>query len=185
MPRFDKLLVLDIDETLIHSTLERLDREPDFIVDPYFVYKRPGVDHFLESCLDWFEVGIWTSATRYYAEEIIKNLIGDISRISFLWCRERCTRRFDYSTREEYYLKDIKKLKRRGYNIEKIIIIEDSRQAVQRNYGNAIIVQEYRGEANDDELVKLLLYLEKLGTAENVRTIEKRYWRYKIAINLS
>lgn len=179
MPRFDKLLVLDIDETLLYSSLEHLGREPDFVVAPYFVYKRPGVNKFLETCFDWFEVGIWTSATADYSEEILKNLMSNISRISFLWCRDKCTRRFDYETLREYYLKDIKKLKKKGYKIEKIIVIEDSRQAVQRNYGNAIIVQEYQGETNDDELLKLLRYLEKLGTVENVRTIDKRNWRNK------
>lgn len=179
MPRFDKLLVLDIDETLIYSTLEKLGREPDFVVAPYFVYKRPGVDKFLETCLEWFEVGIWTSAAADYAEEVIKNLMGNISRVSFLWCRERCTRKFDYEAHREYYLKDIKKLKKKGYEIEKIIVIEDSRMATKRNYGNAIIVQEYRGETNDDELFKLLHYLEKLGKVEKVRTIDKRNWRNK------
>lgn len=171
------MLVLDIDETLIYSTLEKLDREPDFVLGPYFVYKRPGVDKFLETCLDWFEVGIWSSATADYAEEIIENLAADSSRVSFLWSRGRCTPGFDYEALGQYYLKDIKKLKNKGYKVEKIIVIEDSWKAVERNYSNAIIVREYRGQANDDELLKLLSYLEKLGKAENVRTIEKRNWR--------
>jgi carboxy-terminal domain RNA polymerase II polypeptide A small phosphatase len=36
-----KLLILDLDETLIHATSKKLSREPDFIVFDYFVYKRP------------------------------------------------------------------------------------------------------------------------------------------------
>lgn len=42
-----KLLILDLDETLFYATEEKLDREPDFVVGQYFVYKRPFVGLFL------------------------------------------------------------------------------------------------------------------------------------------
>lgn len=35
------LLILDLDETLIHSIETKLDVEPDFYFEPYYVYKRP------------------------------------------------------------------------------------------------------------------------------------------------
>ena len=67
MPRFSKLLVLDLDETLIYATddyAELDEPEPgDFSVGPYLVRRRPGVEEFLARCLEWFEVGIWTAST--------------------------------------------------------------------------------------------------------------------------
>jgi RNA polymerase II subunit A small phosphatase-like protein len=146
------------------------------------VYKRPGVDRFLENCLKRFEVGVWTSATRDYAQEIIRNLFGDIRKLSFLWCREKCTPRINndensLTFRSRYYVKDLKKFKKKGYPLEKIIVVEDSYKAVSRNYGNAVIVREYRGMADDDELFRLSDYLKILGSVENVREIEKRNWR--------
>ena len=179
---FDKLLVLDIDGTLIYSTETKLDREHDFEVGSYYVYKRPGVDRFLENCLKWFEIGIWTSATRDYAREIIRNLFGDIQKLSFMWCREKCTPRINddensLTFRSRYYIKDLKKLKKKEYLLEKIIVVEDSYKAVSRNYGNAVIVREYRGSADDDELFRLSDYLQILGSVRNVRKMEKRNWR--------
>lgn len=38
-----KLLILDIDETLIHATEKQLELEHDFETQWYFVYKRPLV----------------------------------------------------------------------------------------------------------------------------------------------
>jgi hypothetical protein len=51
--RFDKLLVLDLDETLIQAH-ERLDRAPEFQVGPYQIIRRPGLDRFLEFALNHF-----------------------------------------------------------------------------------------------------------------------------------
>lgn len=37
------LVVLDLDETLIHSSDHALDRDADFRVDRHHTYKRPGL----------------------------------------------------------------------------------------------------------------------------------------------
>ena len=43
------LLILDLDETLIHATSCPLETAPDFTAGPYLVYKRPGLDIFIET----------------------------------------------------------------------------------------------------------------------------------------
>ena len=45
-----KLLILDLDETLIFATERPLTREADFRVGPYHVYGRPGLADFLDQC---------------------------------------------------------------------------------------------------------------------------------------
>ncbi|MFH1891254.1 MAG: HAD family hydrolase [Candidatus Zixiibacteriota bacterium] len=177
MPKFDKLLVLDIDETLVYATKEKLERDEDFTVGPYAVYKRPGVDEFLTKCLDLFEVGVWTSASEDYATEVIDHLFDGKREPSFLWTSDRCTKSYDYELQHLQYIKDIKKLKRKGYRKESIIIVEDSKEKMQRNYGNAILVGEYLGDRNDSELSELLKYLEELGSVEDVRAVDKLRWR--------
>lgn len=79
--RFDKLLVLDLDETLIYATMFALDRDFEFQVGLACAYKRPGVDRFLATCLEWFRVGIWTSATQPYADDVVSHLFPDPSCI--------------------------------------------------------------------------------------------------------
>lgn len=45
-----KLLILDLDGTLIFATERPLTREADFRVGPYPVYGRPGLPDFLDQC---------------------------------------------------------------------------------------------------------------------------------------
>ena len=49
------LVVLDLDETLIHATKNELDRKADFQVFDYHVYKRPFLKKFFtkRSSMEW------------------------------------------------------------------------------------------------------------------------------------
>ncbi|MEM7155405.1 MAG: HAD family hydrolase [Myxococcota bacterium] len=174
---FDKLLVLDLDETLIHATTRELAATPDFEVGPFVVYRRPGVEQFLEYCLGAFAaVGVWTSSTMSYAAEVIEHLV-DPKRLHFLWARERCTIRVDPETREYEYLKDLKKLRRRGFDKRKIIAVDDTPAKFQRSYGNLVRIRAFEGEPEDRELQVLTRYLQRLGSVPDVRAVEKRFWR--------
>ncbi|MCA9657508.1 MAG: HAD family hydrolase [Myxococcales bacterium] len=175
-PRFDKLLVLDLDETLVHAVNAPLGRMPAQQVGPYAIYHRPGVVDFLERCLASFEVGIWTASTLEYAHPVLNGLV-DRDRLAFIWGRERCTLRHDPETHEYEHLKDLKKLRRRGYRREKVLFVDDTPGKIARSYGNYVRVAPYYGAHEDDELPLLADYLEHLGPAEDVRPIEKRGWQ--------
>src|SRR4030042_3197821 len=94
----DKLLILDIDETLIYASEMHLDFEPDFMIMPYYVYKRPHVDEFLIFCQEEFQVAIWTSGTEDYALAIINLLFPENYPLAFMFSRARCTCRYDHGT---------------------------------------------------------------------------------------
>lgn len=171
-----KLLVLDLDETLIYATEERIEKY-DFIVGSYRVLKRPYLETFLYFCARHFELGIWTSSTESYAKEIVKHILAKDINISFLWARERCIKEMDLDLYEINYIKDLKKLKRRGYDLETIIMVDDTPEKLKRNYGNLVRIEPFFGDKNDIELSKLEIYLKKLKDVENIRAIEKRTWR--------
>lgn len=78
---------------------------------------------------------------------------------------------------EEYYLKNLKKVKHRGYDLAKVLIVDDSPEKVQRHYGNAIYVTPFHGSPDDSELRLLSGYLRSLHPVDDVRRIEKRNWR--------
>lgn len=65
-----KLLILDLDETLIHAVEQPLERTADFKTDFYYVYKRPFVNEFLEFCFQTFKVGVWITAGEYFARDV-------------------------------------------------------------------------------------------------------------------
>ncbi len=56
------LLILDVDETLIHATDKELNQKVDFKIFDYYVYKRPFLDEFLEEVKTDFQMAIWSSA---------------------------------------------------------------------------------------------------------------------------
>ena len=51
-----KLLILDLDETLLYATQAHLGREPDFFFFGYHCYLRPHVREFIAYCLAHFGV---------------------------------------------------------------------------------------------------------------------------------
>lgn len=58
------LLILDLDETLIYATEEPLVHPCDFEVAPCCVYRRPFLAEFVEAAFAWFDVAVWSSASR-------------------------------------------------------------------------------------------------------------------------
>jgi TFIIF-interacting CTD phosphatase-like protein len=170
------LLILDLDETLIYATEEPLPREPDFVVGPYFVYRRPYLDEFLTSCSACFRLAVWSSATEEYVRPIVERILPTGVEPAFVWGRGRCVRRYDPELREEYQVKDLKKVRRMGYRLERVLIADDTARKVERQYGNAVYVPPYFGDPEDDLLPRLARYLVSLRDATNVRTVEKRGW---------
>lgn len=170
------LLVLDLDETLVHATRTRLRRACDFETDSYHVYLRPGVAEFLEGIQADFEVGVWTSSTEAYAKRVVQRLLPDGYPLSFLWCRDRCTLRWDPETQERYWHKNVQKLKRRGYDLSRVLCVDDSPEKFEQSYGNYIRVPSYEGDPNDNILPRLLEYLPGLRDVADVRRVEKRGW---------
>ncbi len=101
----------------------------------------------------------------------------DANRLEFFWDRTRCTRYSDLDTRDTVYLKDLKKLTRRGYKRDRILFVDDSPEKLRRSYGNLVQAKPFDGDLNDHELPALGRYLTTLSAQPNVRTLEKRFWR--------
>ena len=173
------LLILDLDETLIYATRQWKDPDFAFTAGPYAVYMRPYVEQFLNNMAEQYEIAVWTRAGDDYTEEVINNL-PFAKDPAFVWTRQRCTRVFDREKHKEIYIKDFKKVKRAGYDIKRVLIVDDSRAAAARNYGNLVLVKRYEGEPDDNELLLLEKYLKKIVGVKNVRSIDKRSWRSEI-----
>ena len=174
------LLTLDLDETLIYSSESKLYYPEDFIVGEYFVYKRPGLEKFLDFVSGHFDVAIWTSSTEDYAQDIVKNIVPENYSLHFIYGRTKCTLKYLFDYYEYVYLKNLSKLKRLNYSLERILIVDDSPEKIRMNYGNHIGVVPFTGSKADNELFLLIKYLDKIKSISNVRKIEKRGWRSEI-----
>ena len=173
----DKLLILDLDETLVHVTEKELAFSADFKFDKYHVHKRPYLEEFLVDISKHFTIGIWSSADDAYVMEIVKSIKPENVAFEIVWGRSRCSIKRDYDLDNYIFEKRLDKLKKKGFRLEQIIIVDDTPEKSRTNYGNAIYIQEFLGDKADEELKHLLDYLLTLKKVENIRRIEKRGWR--------
>ena len=174
-----KLIILDIDETLIHATENKLEREPDFESELYYVYKRPYVHEFIEFCFAHFSVAVWTTAGDKFADHVVTNLFENDKRLEFVWSRNRCTPIFERELHEHGHLKNLAKVKKKGFPLEHVIMIDDTPSKLRKSYGNLVRVNEFVGDPKDNELLILMKYLKDLKSEENIRKVEKRGWQNK------
>lgn len=184
------LLILDLDETLIHARETPLERAADFIAYGYHVYRRPFLTDFLESCMRDFEVAVWSSASDDYVRMVVHAIFPRSSKLHFVWGRSRASLRrvmtedgasFYDPWSHQHYLKPLAKVRRAGWNLDRVLIVDDTPEKCIRNYGNAIYPIAYEGDLADRELPLLGRYLSSLKDVPNVRRIEKRRWRSEMA----
>jgi len=200
-----KNLILDLDGTLIDaqtpagaSSALILGRSPPaHICGPDLghlrIYKRPGLDAFLEWCFDNFDnVGIWTLSAPEWLDEVLDNVMSHFPRHrwSLLWTGERATKvRCSRMMPDVKFVKDLKKvfrnkeLRRRGFTRWNTLIVEDAAGNCVRNYGNAVYVSAFDvvSSQRDEELHHLMTYFERsMLPCANVRCIEKRPWLTEI-----
>ncbi|MQM01551.1 hypothetical protein Taro_034307, partial [Colocasia esculenta] len=121
-------LVLDLDETLVHSTLEHC-ADADFTFPVFFnmkehtvyVRRRPYLHVFLERVAQLFEIVIFTASQSIYAEQLLDILDPGKKLISQRIYRESCI----FS--EGSYTKDLTIL---GVDLAKVVIIDNSPQVI-------------------------------------------------------
>jgi len=148
------LLVLDLDETLVHATERKLEIDTDFQYADYFVYRK-------------------------YVEGIVEKIKPENIEFEFVWGRTRCTTKRDYQLDEYVHEKRLKKVKKKGFPIERILMIDDSPEKTKDNYGNVVYVTAFEGDQTDSELKILAEYLNSIKDNQNVRSFEKRGWKSK------
>lgn len=162
-------LALDLDETLIHSTLYPIPN-PDFTFTVatsdgnrivFFVLVRPGAIDVLEELGNLYEIVIFTSSIKSYADPII-DFLDKNKVIKFRLYREDCT---DF---DGIYVKDLSNFNRK---LEKIIIVDNSSVSYLLQPYNAIFVTTWTGDVNDPELYTLIRFLKDKSHAESVYDI--------------
>lgn len=179
----DKLLILDLDETLVHAAHDALPAGPgNFRAGPYHVYKRPHVDAFLDGALARFaRVAVWTSSSEAYAAQVVSGLFPEgTDTLAFVWSAARCTPRHDPEADEWVSCKRLRKVRRcLRVPLGSVIVVDDSPEKWRTSYGNLVRVHPFTGDPSDDELPALLDYLDALRHAPDIRAVEKRDWRHR------
>jgi Dullard-like phosphatase family protein len=162
-----KTLVLDLDETLVHSSFDYIE-DPDLIIPivideieyEIYVLIRPGCQEFLTELSHFFELVIFTASLSKYADPLISQL--DPHKVTdHRLFREHCT----YI--DGGYVKDLSKL---GRNMRNIIIVDNAPVSYSLQTSNGIPIKSWFDDKRDKELYRLLPILKNLSGFYDVRT---------------
>ena len=132
-------LVLDLDETLIHSIKNNDGQTPKALV-------RKGTELFIEKLSEYCEIVIFTAGKQDYADSIIDNL-DCADKVSYRLYREHTY------IHNESIIKDISRL---GRDLAKVVIVDDIEDNYQLQKENGLHISEYIGDDNDMELLYLM-----------------------------
>jgi RNA polymerase II subunit A small phosphatase-like protein len=176
-----RLLILDLDETLIHSEFEyQMEGNYDFKISfdddsLIFVKKRPNLNIFLEYAFKNFKVAIWTASTEKYAKSILEQCKVDIKKLEFLWTREKCIIKNGF-----YHSYGLKNLSNINYiELKDILIIDDVEETASNNPDNLILIKPYI-YGKDKELLEIIKYLEIVKNEPDYRKLNNRDWKSQI-----
>jgi len=163
-----KTLVLDLDETLVHSSFKPINNA-DFIVPveieeqihQVYVVKRPGVDKFMKYVGERFEVVVFTASLAKYADPVLDLL--DIHKVvrSRLF-REACV------DHKGNFVKDLSRL---GRELKNTIIIDNSPMSYLFHPDHAVPIGSWFDDPNDNELIDMMGFLDELSKVDDVVTL--------------
>ncbi|PYH78276.1 NIF-domain-containing protein [Aspergillus uvarum CBS 121591] len=164
-----KCLVLDLDETLVHSSFKVLERAdftiPVEIEGQYhniYVIKRPGVDQFMKRVGELYEVVVFTASVSKYGDPLLDQL--DIHNV----VHHRLFRDSCYNHQGNY----VKDLSQVGRDLRDTIIIDNSPTSYIFHPQHAIPISSWFSDAHDNELLDLIPVLEDLAGAQ-VKDVKK------------
>lgn len=172
------LLVLDLDETLIYSSKKTLYQKYSFKVFSYYIYERPELKKFLTEIDKFYSLAVWSAGADVYVEKIVERIFSDEFQLDFVWGRSKCNFLGGANKEESSnYLKNLHVLKNYNYEMEQVLILDDTPRVCMKNLNQAIFPKPFYGETYDDELYALTKYLVKIANEENFLKLDHIKWR--------
>ena len=145
-------LVLDLDETLVHFTDDPNDANKGVL------HFRPGLFEFLDKVSEYYELVVFTAATKEYADPILEAIEQNKIIFEYKLYREHTTIIGDD------FVKDISKL---GRDLSKVIIVDNMPQCFRLQKENGVFIRPFWGKDNEDcaliDLVPILISIAKEG----------------------
>jgi len=163
-------LVLDLDETLVHTTdkpLSSYDCRVEIRTKKanrvFYILKRPFLDHFLVTLSHYFELVIFTASIRRYADAVI-DLIDVHGVIERRFFRQSCIKGAGGS-----FLKDLRVLN--GADLRRTCLVDNSPVAYSLQEENGLPIATWYDDQNDTALRDLVPFLLALRAVDDIRPL--------------
>ncbi|KAK4224423.1 putative nuclear envelope morphology protein [Podospora fimiseda] len=179
-----KTLILDLDETLIHSMSKGGRMNSGHMVEVrlnttyvavggqtsigpqhpilYYVHKRPHCDEFLRRVSKWYNLVVFTASVQEYADPVIDWLEADRKYFSARYYRQHCT------FRHGAFIKDLSSVEP---DLSKVMILDNSPLSYMFHQDNAIPIQGWISDPTDSDLMYLIPFLEGMQYVSDVRAL--------------
>ena len=181
-----KLLILDIDETLVHSDLDfsLKQKVPKYDAILHFnsedeknipipLLVRPGTNKFLDYAVKEFDLVVFTASDQQYADVVIDYLEKDKKYFKMRLYRNHCI-----FIEPGLYIKDLRIFS--GIKkIEDIIILDNSLFSFADQLNNGILITSFFSDMNDTFLQNVKCYLDYIKNEKDIRTINKESFKFE------
>jgi Dullard-like phosphatase family protein len=172
-------VVLDVDETLIHSRLSgaqeayRQDEErkdaasscDEFKItlsdgEVVWVNKRPGLDEFLQLVAARYEPVVYTAGLEEYAKPLLDWLDPEGKIFRARLYRDSCV------FAKGYYVKDLSKI---GRDLQRTVLVDNNAFCFLPQLSNGIPISSFYDDPNDSALKVLADFLDRIDQEKDVR----------------
>ena len=168
-----KTLILDLDETLVHSSFKPINynnvfHKPDIFLSidfrgnthSVYVLKRPYVHEFLKEMSKIYNIIIFTASVQEYANPLLDKLDTE-NVIKKRLFREDCCKGITGK-----FIKDLKIL---NMNLKDLILVDNNPISYSYNICNGVPIKTWHYDKTDQELIKLIPVLQFLANVNDVR----------------
>ena len=161
-------LVLDLDETMISFQFT----QPKNGIGQ--MHLRPGLENFLGVIKEYYEIIVFTSGTREYADMVLDVIEHKKQKKYFTGRLYR-----EHTTKiGKKYIKDLSKL---GRELSRTLIVDNLPQSFKFQHENGILISSFYADENDKEDDRALTELQKIliKIYEDKRDVRLSIMKYK------
>ena len=176
-----KTLVLDLDETLVHSSIEapseydlKLNVRLEASQVDIYVCLRPWATEFLKKVAEKYEVVIFTASLREYADPVIE-FIDHEKVVSSRLFRTEC---LSYNG---FYIKNLSYL---GRDLKKVVIVDNSPISYTFHPYNAVAIRSWYNDKTDRELEEVYNVLMSLSNVEDIPKVIRSIDNQKLELTV-
>ncbi len=187
-----KLLLIDLDETLIHTKFRNRDnyKELDILTknskclnrtfsysDENYIYYmdvffRPHLKNFLTDVSKFFDLAIFTAGTKLYADTIIDYIDPENKFFLFRLYREACI-----PIQQRLYIKDLRIIK--DYDPTNVILMDNSLYSFMNQPSNGMLVNSFFTNYKDTQLISARNFLiNHIYPCEDIRKECEKWYHF-------
>lgn len=174
-----RILFLDLDETLIHTTFSGEEQKVNALHQPLVNY-RPYLDLFLEEMSKYYNLVLFTASYREYAEKLLNKIDKNSEHILNVLARENCTK---YNNN---FIKDFRIVLNKNFAREDMLMLDNKVISFAYNMHQGIPILPYYDDDADTELRDIIPYLIELSSKKVVlKDALKQRYNYNMFGNLT